>query len=199
MTNDRSETLTRVCEALLRGERAKAASIAQSEYSFETYTTSGRKYSAFESTQIFVRDGFIDRYSGTRLVFPGSLRLVSHLMPDEFPAHPNWKMSESHIVYWELFPTIDHIIPVARGGNDCAENWVSTSMLRNSAKSNWTLDELGWNLYPSGNFREWDGLIGWFFSYIDENPQHLQDKYLKRWHGAVVRAIDSLPNRLDIN
>lgn len=51
-------------------------------------------------------------------------------------------MSECHIVYWELFPTIDHIVPVARGGRNSEENWVSTSMLRNSAKFNGTLEEL---------------------------------------------------------
>ena len=40
--------------------------------------------------------------------------------------------------------TIDHVIPVARGGADDESNVVTTSMLRNSAKSNWLLDEVGW-------------------------------------------------------
>jgi hypothetical protein len=48
-------------------------------------------------------------------------------------------MSETHIIYWALFPTIDHVVPVAREGPDEDKNWVTTSMLRNAAKSNWTL------------------------------------------------------------
>lgn len=49
-----------------------------------------------------------DRYSGTQLVFPGVLRLLSRLLRSEFPFHPNWKMSETHMVYWELFPRGSH-------------------------------------------------------------------------------------------
>ena len=95
-------------------------------------------------TRVFARDGFVDRYSGDKLVFPGTLlRLLSALMPDEFPAHPNWKMSASHVMYWELCPTIDHLVPVARGGADNESNYVTISMLRNSAKAHWTLEELG--------------------------------------------------------
>lgn len=103
-------------------------------------------------------------------------------MPEEFPAHPNWDMSESHIVYWELFPTIDHVIPLARGGPDDEMNWVTTSMLRNSAKSNWTLEELGWKLLPPGSTREWDGLMRWSYEFVLRDPSLLKDRYLKRWH-----------------
>lgn len=82
--------------------------------------------------QSFVRDGFIDRYSGRHLVFPGTLRVLSTLFPEDFPFHPNWKTQFTHPAFWELFPTIDHIVPVARGGLDVPENWVTTSQLRNS-------------------------------------------------------------------
>ena len=61
---------------------------------------------------VFVRDGFIDRYSGAHLLFPGTIRLVSRLLPSEFPFHSKWKMSETHMIYWELSPTIDHVVPV---------------------------------------------------------------------------------------
>jgi hypothetical protein len=142
-------------------------------------------------TRVFIRDGFIDRYSGTRLVFPGTLRLLSCLTAAEFPAHPNWKMAESHIVYWELFPTIDHEDPVARDGVDNEANWVTTSMLRNSAKSNWTMAELGWSKVHPGNIAEWDGLLGWLIEYVGSNPTHLSDAYIRKWHSAGVRARDA--------
>ena len=186
---DRSDTISRICNALINGERETAVSIACREYPFETPALSVRKYKELVSTRIFVRDGFLDRYSGKRLVFPGALRLLSLLMPTEFPAHPNWKMSESHIVFWELFPTIDHILPIARGGKDDETNWVTTSMLRNSAKSNWTLDELGWELLRPGDFNQWDGLMKWFVKFVEKEPIHLEDKYLRRWHTVSLRVL----------
>jgi hypothetical protein len=88
---------------------------------------------------VFLRDGFIDRYAGDKLLFPGIFRILKLELPHAFPYYLKWKMNETHIVYWELFPTIDHIFPIARGGQDL-------SMLRNSAISNWTLEEMGWPL-----------------------------------------------------
>lgn len=103
----------------------------------------GRRYTELQSLEVFARDGFVDRYSGQRLVFPGILRLLSRLLPQEFPFHPNWKMAQTHRAYWELFPTIDHVLPVARGAADSEANWVTTSMLRNAAKANGKLQEVG--------------------------------------------------------
>ena len=56
------------------------------------------------STALFLHDGFMDRYSGDRLVFPGVLRLLSHLFPADFPYHPNWKFGLGHPWYWDLYP-----------------------------------------------------------------------------------------------
>ena len=97
-------------------------------------------------------------------------------------------MAESHIVYWELFPTVDHIVPIARGGTDTADNWVTTSMVLNSAKANWTLKELAWKLLAPGDPKAWDGLLPWFLRFVSRAPEHLQDKYTKIWHSAAIRA-----------
>lgn len=70
-------------------------------------------------------------------------------------------MDKTHPAYWELFPALDHVLPVCRGGRDDQDNLVSTSMLRNSTKSNWTLDELGWSIHPPGDMKHWDGLLAW--------------------------------------
>ena len=183
---EKSEIIQRVCDALEKGNPLKASEIARRDYPFVPYRTVKRRYSEHQSTQVFCRDGFVDRYSGARLVFPGALRLLSKVLPQEFPAHPNWKMSESHIVFWELFPTIDHILPIARGGADEEANWVTTSMVRNSAKSNWTLEELGWELVARGDANNWDGLMTWFVSIIGQNENFLEDPYLMRWHRAAV-------------
>ena len=191
MGKDRSQIISNVCDALMENDRETASKIARDDYPFIPVHATKRRYTELQSVRLFVRDGFIDRYSGSPLVYPATLRLLSKLLPEEFPAHPNWNMSESHIVYWKLFPTVDHIIPVARGGSETEENWVTASMLRNSAKSNWTLEELGWQLFPPGDVRDWDGLMSWFLLYIERHPTFLEDSYLKRWHRAALSVADN--------
>lgn len=157
------DIIATVCDHLLRGDRDAASRYAREHYAFVPGTAPKRRYSEYQQMKVFYRDGFIDRYSGERILFPGTIRLMSVLLPAEFPAHKNWKMTESHIFSWEMFPTVDHIQPAARGGADDESNWVCTSMLRNQAKSNWTLEELGWELLPPGDPKQWDGLTSWFF------------------------------------
>ena len=138
-----------------------------------------------KKTEIFRRDGFIDRYSGEKLIYPPVLKILSVLMEKEFPYQKNWKMSETHIAWWELIPTVDHVEPVARGGEDEKENWVCTSQLRNSAKSNWKLEELGWERKKKGDLKKWDGMMGWFMEYMKNAPPEIcNDKYIKKWHKA---------------
>jgi hypothetical protein len=183
---DKAAVLESVCQALCREDAAAASDLIRSGYPFLPLTREGRRYTESQSVRVFTTDGFIDRYSGKRLVFPGVLRLLSQLLPLEFPFHPNWKMSETHPAYWELFPTIDHVVPITRGGVDSEANWVTTSMLMNGAKANWTLTELGWSLHAPGSLAEWDGLMGWFLKFIDSKKTVLEDAYLRRWHRAAV-------------
>lgn len=137
----------------------------------------------------FLRDGFIDRYSGKRLVFPGTIRLLSLYLPREIPFHPNWKMAETHMSYWELFPTIDHIVPIARGGSDTDSNRVTTSMMRNAAKANWTMEELGWSLHPAGDLRQWNGLMKHFLALVEMDPAPLAEPYVKKWYDLAMEAM----------
>jgi hypothetical protein len=185
---DGSNILARVCAQVDAGRIEVGAAILRSDYPFARLTNSGRRYSALECTGVFVRDGFIDRYSGRRLVFPGALRLLSQLYPSEFPFQNNWKTDACHFAFYELFPTIDHVVPVSRGGPDGEENWVSTSMLRNAAKSNFTLDELGWSLAQAGDPEVWDGLMSWFLRQIDARPELAGGRYLRRWADAARRV-----------
>ena len=138
--------------------------------------------------RVFLRDGFIDRYSGERLLFPGLIKLLTIEFPDIFKYHKNWKMTETHIVYWELFPTIDHLIPIARGGEDVEGNWMTTSMIRNSAKSNWTLEELNWKLHDIGELDKWDGLTDCFLGLLSKNPLYEKDSYINSWKVALLKA-----------
>ena len=93
------------------------------------------------------------------------------------------------MIYWELFPTVDHIIPVARGGKDDESNWATTSMIKNSAKSNWTIDELDWKLYERGSLNDWDGLTELFLELTENKPKYLEsDKSIQQWRNALIRA-----------
>jgi len=188
---DRSRIIEEVCEAIAGADTNKAAAIVRSDYPFVKPVASGRRITLVEATRVFLRDGFVDRYAGKRLVFPPVLRVISQVLPEEFPFHPNWKMSECHVAYWELSATVDHVVPVARGGRDDETNWVCTSMLRNGVKSNWTLDELGWDLLPPGNLEEWDGLLGWFLRITNSHKDVLRHPYIRRWHAAAVRVRDN--------
>jgi hypothetical protein len=119
---DRAKILGRALGLVRRGDFPAARDLLRSEYPFVPASPEGRRYTEAQALRVFRRDGFLDRYSGRRLVFPGVLRLLSRLFPEELPFHTNWKMAETHPAYWELFPTIDHVMPVARGGPDGEAN-----------------------------------------------------------------------------
>jgi hypothetical protein len=191
MRSEKSAFIGRVCQALSAGSPETAQAILAAQYPFAPEPIVSRRYGPAESTRVFVRDGFIDRYSGDRLVFPPVLRVISAVLPAAFPFHPNWKTDVTHPAYWEVGATVDHLIPVTRGGTDEESNWITTSMARNSAKMNWTLEELGWALHPPGDVREWDGMTGWFLDYSAANPAMLASGALRQWHRAaqLVRGI----------
>jgi hypothetical protein len=157
-----------------------------------------RRYSKGQSMKLFKRDGFIDRYTGNRLINPGVLRLLHVVLGDDFPTHPNGKLSETHIAFWELFPTVDHLVPVSRSGSDDESNWVTASMLSNQAKAQWTVEELDWKLHPRGSMEEWDGLSRWLVDYLAVNPTVLEEEaaephrgYIRQWLTATKAALEA--------
>lgn len=182
-----ADVLKQVCNLLDSNNENKAEEVINRQYPFQNIEHLNRSYTKSKMLEIFLRDGFIDRYSGYKLIFPPVLRLLSIKFPDSFPFHKNWKMSECHIAYWELMPTIDHIKPIAQGGTNDDSNLICTSMIRNSAKSNFTLKQLGWEIQPQGNLDEWDGLVHWFLNYVEKYPDFLQIEYIKQWYSLVVK------------
>ena len=189
MTCDPSEVLRRVCQSIEHDRLADAAAIISKDYPFTPFSNVGRRYSVLQCMRMFIRDGFIDRYSGTRLVFPGTLRLLSILLPAEFPFQSNWRTDMCHFAFWEIFPTIDHRVPVSRGGDDAEDNWVTTSMVRNAAKANFTVEELGWRMVPPGDLGTWDGLTSWCLRECERRTDFASSDYLRRWTEAARRAL----------
>jgi hypothetical protein len=135
-----------------------------------------------------LRDGFTDRYFGAPLIFPGTLRALAILLGDAFPYHRNWKQSVTHPAFYELYPTIDHVIPVTRGGADNETNIVTTSMLRNSAKANSLLEELNWPRELAPIVTGWDGLLDWFLSASTVHATLRCDAAIQQWRRAALEA-----------
>ena len=78
---ERSEVLAAVCHALTENAPVEAAGLLRRDYPFAPDPVTKRRYGPVESTRVFVRDGFLDRYTGERLVFPPVLRVLSEMLP----------------------------------------------------------------------------------------------------------------------
>lgn len=187
--NESILTIKNAFEAISNQNIKQAQNIIEKEYPFMPIEKSTRNYTTLQKIKQFKRDGFIDRYSGKKLVNPGVLKVISHYLPETFPYQKNWKMTECHIGYWELVPTLDHIYPIALGGSDNPDNWATTSMLNNSIKSNWTLEQMRWTLVEAGNFEEWDGMTKQFVEFVDNYSTLLKDNYILNWYKASIKIL----------
>lgn len=147
-------------------------------------TPVNRKYTQKESLELFFKNGFLDQYSGKRLVCPAALYAMSFALPEVFP----WSGArvESHQGLWDLFPTVDHVEPVSREGQDVPSNWVTTSMTLNMKKGNQTLTELGWSIYDVDDSSAWDGLVSWYVEFARKNPDVASVPNNKGWHKTTI-------------
>lgn len=192
MTKDKCNVISDIATMLLENNKTEAKNIINQEYPHTYYEIEKRTYTIIQKMNQFIKDGFIDRYTGNKLLNPGILKIISHYCPIEFPYHSHWKMTETHSAYWELIPTIDHIYPIAKGGEDNESNWVTTSMKNNSIKSNYTIDDIHWKLYPQGDISEWDGLTALFLQLVENDKELLTDSYIKSWHKVSQLYVELL-------
>jgi len=79
----KTEIIAEAFKTLRAGMISEAKAIISENYPFKPLEKEGRTYREHQKMKIFLRDGFIDRYSGERLVFPPVLRIMSSLMPDQ--------------------------------------------------------------------------------------------------------------------
>ncbi len=139
-----------LAKCLLSGDQDEAIRIASKDYPFLPVEKQQRKYTKHQMLTVFLRDGFIDRYSGERLYHPGFLRMLNVMLPEQFPFDAHGSLDKCHSIFWDLMPSIDHLVPISKGGTNSSENLITTSMRRNMAKGLWSLGELGWSLHPAG-------------------------------------------------
>ena len=81
----KAEILALVCNSLDQDDGKGARALLRSRYPFMPVAKVARRYTDRDCMRVFFRDGFVDRYTGTQLVHPGALRLLSIVLPDEFP------------------------------------------------------------------------------------------------------------------
>jgi hypothetical protein len=105
--DDKAAVLADVCAALSGNQLEEAGAILRKRYPFVPLINVRRRYSVRQMLTGFVRDGFIDRYCGARLVCVAALRLISKRLPDQFPFQTNWRTDACHFAFWELVPTLD--------------------------------------------------------------------------------------------
>lgn len=74
----------------------RAVELLRRDYPFAPESIVGRTYGVQKLMRVFAHDGFIDRYSGDRLVFLPVLRVISAALPVAFPYHQNWKTDKTH-------------------------------------------------------------------------------------------------------
>lgn len=173
---------------LTQNKKDDAIRLLEDNYKHTFIQYEARAMSHYEKLKIFINDGFIDRYTGKKLFFPNVLRILSQELGGSFPYHPNWKMSDCHIAYWEMFPTYDHIIPIARGGKDEPSNIVTTSQMMNSSKAGFLIEEIRLHILPAGNIEDWDGMIHWYVEYMSNHSVPLNDSSFKAWHQALKKC-----------
>ena len=126
------------------------------------------------------------------MVNPGILRIMSEMLPEAFPYQAHWKTDECHMAYWDLQPTVDHIYPVSLGGKDTSENWATTSMVNNSIKNNFTLEQLGWTLKDKGDIQNWDGLSKIFLEIVEQDKSLLHISRIKSYYTATKEVMEKL-------
>ena len=64
---DKVDAISAVCTKLAADSLDDAASILRRDFPFAPEPITRRQYGPLESTRIFLRDGFIDRYTGDQL------------------------------------------------------------------------------------------------------------------------------------
>jgi hypothetical protein len=135
-----------------------------------------REIPAYLRMAVFMRDGFIDRYTGDRLTFPGTLYLRCC---DRKSFHPTR--------YRRKYPSIDHVVAVTNGGANIIDNYLSVSLRTNTIKNNKALGELGWIVQPPGDLADWDGETSWFVGQVKAHNRLLRNTRIARWFALILR------------
>ena len=77
MNDDKSEIISEIAEFLINKNINSAKELLLNEYPHKLFNTDNRTYTTKQKIEQFINDGFIDRYSGEKLLNPGILKVLS--------------------------------------------------------------------------------------------------------------------------
>jgi hypothetical protein len=154
------ELLARVANAFVAGRAKEAAKLMDSIRFEPPQAEATPDLRTPQKARVFKRDRFSCRYCGTPTIPPIILRVFSALYPVEFPFDPHWNTRVSHIAYWSVSASVDHVLARSTGGGDDIDNLVTACWSCNQLKSNVPLERLEKQLQEIDEASTWDGLTG---------------------------------------
>lgn len=197
--NSRCDVIARSCALLLLGRQSEAIALVATEYPLEGGPIPESSYSGERLVEpsipvelrcprkaaskqalalLHARDGYMDRYTGARLIAPCVFKLIGHVdhgplrgvLPYDVnggrgvPARRG-RRAICHQAGFELYASYEHVRPISVGGADELPNLVSAAFDTNSAKGNETWAPA----CPPGALADWAGLTDWFLEYTERN------------------------------
>jgi len=156
------DVLERVILAPLSNDEAQAGRVLD-EIPFEPAMTTKEKWPATSViARVYARDSYQCGYCGEKVVLLQLMRLISRLFPTKFPYQQNWKADSTHPAFISRGATLDHLVPIAGGGDPVSEaNLVTSCWGCNRRKGDSLLEEIGWELV-SPTDPSWQGLSEWY-------------------------------------
>jgi hypothetical protein len=171
-----------------RGDQAAALLEIKSGAPFAARTRTKRGLNDTQKFHVWKSDGFCCRYTGERLFLPIYLRALSELWPTDFPYQVHWKSDETHDAHWSHGASIEHVDPIAFGGAETVDNWITTSGARNQVRSRHSLDQLGWTISERPAPGQWDGGSQLFLDLLKRYPTVRSTNACRKWATIVQRA-----------
>ncbi len=113
------------------------------------------------SITVFKRDAWTCRYCNSAVFFTPTLKLLDSLNPGHGYYHPNGKTGAVLDIFQWKWATIDHVIPVSRGGQNNLTNYVTACWKCNLTLNDKLEDKDKTQLLNSINkSMGWDGFSG---------------------------------------
>lgn len=186
--NSRANVLVHACLALEAGSVDAAKKIIETDFPFSRYIKDEKQLPEAEQMKIFMRDGFVDRFTGKRVFMPAVLVVLGKTMPDVFPyKDTHWDRDQTHQAHEMFTAAVKKIIPSASAKYE--RNLVTVSYLTKLSRGNATIEDLGQRLLTLEEIENlrWDGMTDWFVRYVDEHRDLLANTMINKWYTAIQK------------
>ena len=156
------QTLAAVIAAYVAGETDRATVLID-QIRFQPAPRRVEKWPSHTViARVYERDRYQCRYCGEKVVLTPVMRLVARLFPQQFPYQSNWKADSTHPAFVSRSATLDHVAPIADGGDPLDPANLATACWGcNRRKGDLRLNEIGWSLVEPKD-PDWRGLAELF-------------------------------------